>query len=1052
LGKENWEFHYRRLEVFLRGVSFRLRIFHALEGVLLLLSGLLLVLLGSLFPPAFEGTFSYLPFVYSLTAFFLLLFLLFRGLWRVASRRPLQRVAQGVEERFPQLRDDVTNSLLLWQQIRKDPPPTQVSERLIRAQVRRTADKISTLRLQEVVSFKKTFRSLRLLVPMALAFAGVLFMDPHFGSRSLSAILNPFATLPVRITRIAVEPQGLLVLRGSPLTIRAEATGSVPDRLSLILWPEGREELRLNMEPEGKGRFIYHLAQAQRSFRYRATAPHGVSPVYRLQVVDPPEVGKVKLTLYPPEYTRLPAETKEDGHLEALKGTAVNLVAWATKKVQEGIVVLNQENELPLKVQGDRLSGSLLVFSPGTYFIKMKDEHGFENPNPVQYQIRLIPDQYPTTEIISPSEDLEIAGGEVIPIVYTAKDDFGITALKLGYQIGGEEHWLPLQSSRGERSFGPETFRWDLASLALTSGEQVIYRLGVWDNDSVSGPKIAYSRSYTLSVRDEKARAAREGEEAQKIADAVLNLLADHLESKKEQGDLIQSMDEILKTVEKNLERTGERAGRFDFEALQRNLASLKERMGRESPETVTQEMERLALLAEDIAKRARMDEVEALTRELRNRQRRLVDSLNDIKGAPSREGLEAIQKELKKLEDLLRSVMEALGKMATPLPDDFVNSPEMKGLDFQDLFKDLDEIYKKLKAGDLAGALEAAQRLLQALSEMMAALGRAGAQGQMSAFDKLQGEMRQQSGELDKILAEQQKILGETGKMDQEVKEQVAKEIEKRFNRSLPEIQEILNQIENSLPPEQKEATAELKKLLREKQLGRFLERVGELEKEFSSRPGERALLQDLRQKTAEWNAGAREILTQGEKENFSALSSRQNQLQERTGDLKEKLEMLAQLFPGMDTGILNDMREAAHSMGQAGHQLKEEDAPGAIPPEQEAIRRLTKSQQSMQQMAQQMAQQMQASRWGYQLGYDPRPGWYYGPWAPMPTLPQPEFRRPPIPGYTGIDREEFAPPAKDAYRVPKIFREKVLEGLKEEVPSQYKREVERYFRGLTE
>ena len=73
------------------------------------------------------------------------------------------------------------------------------------------------------------------------------------------------------------------------------------------------------------------------------------------------------------------------------------------------------------------------------------------------------------------------------------------------------------------------------------------------------------------------------------------------------------------------------------------------------------------------------------------------------------------------------------------------------------------------------------------------------------------------------------------------------------------------------------------------------------------------------------------------------------------------------------------------------------------------------------MQQMAQQMAMQMQAARWGYPLVYDPRPGWYYGPWVPMPTLPQPEVKRPRERGYTGIDREEFDPPSKDAYQVPK-------------------------------
>ena len=141
---------------------------------------------------------------------------------------------------------------------------------------------------------------------------------------------------------------------------------------------------------------------------------------------------------------------------------------------------------------------------------------------------------------------------------------------------------------------------------------------------------------------------------------------------------------------------------------------------------------------------------------------------------------------------------------------------------------------------------------------------------------------------------------------------------------------------------------------------------------------------------------------------------------------------------------------------MGRASGKLKGEDAPGAIPPEQEAIQHLTRSQQAMQQMARQMAQQMamrmQANRWGYPWGYDPRGGWYYGPWGQLPTLPQPELRRPLERGYTGIDREEFEPPSKDAYKAPKILREKVMEALKEDIPTHYRQEVERYFRGLTE
>jgi hypothetical protein len=242
------------------------------------------------------------------------------------------------------------------------------------------------------------------------------------------------------------------------------------------------------------------------------------------------------------------------------------------------------------------------------------------------------------------------------------------------------------------------------------------------------------------------------------------------------------------------------------------------------------------------------------------------------------------------------------------------------------------------------------------------------------------------------------------------------------------------------------------LEELLKGSKLERFSQLAKDLEKELSDKPEVQKLIRELREMIENLIPGQEEMLAPESKDKFPDLSARQGSLKGRTEGLRKMLEMLAQLFPGMDSEILNDLKEGADFMGEASGKLRAEDAPGSIPPEQEAIRRLTRSQQAMQQMAQQMAMRMQAMRWGYPLAYDPRPGWYYGPWVPMPTLPQPELNRPRERGYTGIDREEFDPPSKDAYQVPKIYREKILDALKEGVPSSYKREVERYFRGLAE
>jgi soluble cytochrome b562 len=512
-----------------------------------------------------------------------------------------------------------------------------------------------------------------------------------------------------------------------------------------------------------------------------------------------------------------------------------------------------------------------------------------------------------------------------------------------------------------------------------------------------------------------------------------------------------------MSDVDYYLERMeGERIERYDLESLKRNMDVLNRKMDDLSNEKITQELERLALLAEDLLKKIRMQEVEALSREIKNRQTRFIDALRDQKGPLTPEKLQGLLKELEKLKELTAQVMEALGQMAAQLPDSFINSPELEGLNFQDLFKDLDEIQQKLMAGDLKGALEAAQRLLQNLSEMMAAMARAGSQSRMGSFDRLQSEMSRQTSELEKIVNEQKEILAGTEAVEEDLRRSLETEIESRLEGMMPPIQLTLEQLQGLLSSEQRDVVAEMKKLLQEEEIETLSGLADNLTAELTDNPAARKLADELVRALNGLTPPLNEAMTDDLREEFPELSTRQEALYEKTNGLGDMLETLSQLFPGMDSEIIHDIKTAAGAMGQASAKLKQTDAPGAIPPEEEAIRSLTRSQQSLQQMARQMAQQMamqmQASRWGYPLAYDPRHGWYYGPWGSLPTLPQPEVKQRRERGYTGIDKEEFDPPAKDAYKAPQALREKVLEALKEDIPPQYQREVKRYFKGLTE
>lgn len=1047
-----WDHDYGRVVRFLKRLTLRLRLLNAIELLLLLASQAIVVLLGTLFADALKKTFPYLPFIYHIAAASSFILLLVVATWRLASCPPIARVAKATEERLPRLGDDVTNSLLLAREMETDSGTEPVSQRLIAAHLHRTAEELQVIDPSAVVSLRRPLRYLKLFVPLLAVFLIALALDPGLINRSFASITHPFSTLPPRVINISLNPGDSVLLRGAPLVIRAQVTGRIPETVWLTILPEAGESRRLTMAPEGDGSFAHRIGAIDSSFRYQAYTSDAVSATHTIRAVAAPDIQKIRLTLIPPEYTRLPRESREGGLIEALKGTLVSIEAETTKPVVEGRIVVDG-SELTLQPKGTRLTGSMLVLNSGAYALKVTDELGFENREPTNYRIQLLADRYPEVEIVDPAGDMEIIGNEIVPIVYTAKDDFSITSVNLIFRLGETERTINLKRGMSGASLGPETFKWDLGSLALNPGDRVTYKLEAWDNDTVTGPKAGYSRSFLLSVRDEKQRIITEALEAEHISEAILNLLGDHLEEKKDRETLSQRLKELSQRIEKHVERMKNDPERFELEALKRNLDSLDKRVLREPGETVTQELERLALLADEISKRARMSELEAMARELRNRQRRLVDALRDLKGALNKEGLEKAMQELRKLQELLQQVMEALSKMTAQLPDEFVNSQELADLDFTDMAGDLDEIQKKLMEGDVAGALEAAQRLLQALTEMMAALQRAGAQSAAGSANRLQSEMSSQAGELDRILQEQKKVLESTEEVDRETQRAVEAEIEKRVSHLLPRFQEMLERLKEQPAFEERDIAEELQGLIEKRQIERFRELLEALVRDGGASPEAQKQLDELIAMTKGLVPQYSGMVSGDSKQRFPDLSAREDNLRERTSSLVERLEMLAQLFPGMDTEILNDLKEAATQMGDATGQLKGENAPGAIPPEQEAIRALSRSQEAMQQMAQQMmASRMQAGRWAYQLGYDPRAGWYYGPWAPLPTLPQPEVKRPPEKGYTGIERQEFEPPSKDSYKAPRVLREQVMDALKEDVPSQYKKDVERYFRGLAE
>jgi hypothetical protein len=503
-------------------------------------------------------------------------------------------------------------------------------------------------------------------------------------------------------------------------------------------------------------------------------------------------------------------------------------------------------------------------------------------------------------------------------------------------------------------------------------------------------------------------------------------------------------------------------------------------------------ELERMALFAQDIGKRAKMRDLENLAQRMARTQKNLLDALTDLDklgkemDATTREALE---REINELEKAMQALMEALSKLPSELPDEFLNNEALQNLELSDMMQTLQQLREQLQQGNLAEAQRLAEDLLRSLNQMLAALQSAQRFAQSMPFGQQQSGMERAQSELDQIMREQSEVLRETTGIDKSLRQRIAEQQRREFEqlqeqlgeeipraqrqmqeaaraphadnrRSRPQtspmnrLDRALDRVTQQLTPE---ASGELLRALQDavQELSAMQQHPAPAAEEFlRHHPELQAMLQNLHemltqsfQHLAHLNSlDGQELLDPHQSEELGQLSHRQHAVRERTEALKNRLDQLSQFIPFLSPELRQNIGEAGEFMADAQGELNERRARQAIPPEEEALRRLSQGQQAMQQAMQQMAQRGQ-------MGQIPVPMVLRRPGDPFAFNQQPfPDRSPRDQGRMGINTRDFKIPGKEEYKAPKQFREEIMEALKRGGPSQFKGQIEQYFKNLTE
>lgn len=578
-------------------------------------------------------------------------------------------LAKKVGERYPEIKDRLANALQLYQEIGS----AGHSDALVAAALQTVQSATGQLDFSLAVNYDRLRSTLRrgsLIAVATLAFY-IIFYNPLTGA--FARLLNPGLEIsePPPFTW-KIHPENAEILQGQNVTIRIELQPNInispvlPDRISIWTRPAGidvyKEEI---LKKDSSGRFTYTAQNLRQNLSYYASAIDNNSPRRRalrsdeflITAIKRPAVKRIQIEINYPDYTGLETRALDEntGDVAAIKGSVIRFRIESTKKLKEAAIVFSDSVRQilhPAKFSVEKAEGTFILSKNGTFHFTLTDQENVHSSNPVDYQMSMIPDDYPLIKLVEPDKDIDINENMTVRILADMQDDFGLTKLILHYKIEQTKSILPSLnefasvdlSSLLDRTHTSQSvpYSWNFSSIGLQPEDIMLYYLEVFDNDAVSGPKSSKSEERRMRFPSlEEILTEVNKEQDQNIAKAE-DIAKESENIRKELDDINKELLKENKKLDwKDKEKVKQLAEKQqkmqkDIEAMKESLDKMTEKMKDNkllSKETLEKYQELQKLLSEVNSKELQ-DVMQKLQQAMQNNfdQKQMKDALRNFK------------------------------------------------------------------------------------------------------------------------------------------------------------------------------------------------------------------------------------------------------------------------------------------------------------------------------------------------------------------------------------------------------------------------------------
>lgn len=849
--------------------------------------------------------------------------------------------------------------------------------------------------------------------------------------------------------------------------------------------------------------------------------------------VTPSKVGGSKFTEKPlaigdfeirydyPSYTGWESKIYSggDGSLRAIKGTIVTIkaksgVALKTAKIQM------EKTSIPATITDKRaIEARITLMEPGWYKISAQGTDGENYSESSAHSIEVLTDEFPFVEIASPAKDQEFEEAGVLPIEFAGEDDFGISEVAIAYSIAGTNGRVKIIAPDDARKKISGTYIWDLSALDLQPGDEVRYYIEILDNDTISGPKKAVSKSYRLSIFSPRREHTRLVNLQWELMDRMVAVLGDVLvrdsgtdeklnaEKLIAEGmeDITKRLDEITTGLQKD-----KLADMNTLELLKNLHAELKDLLEkrkrilakahpsetefapRRAEETTTLENAIIAL--DNELERQKVAEVMMRGKELLEAQRRVAELLAKVR-AGDKDALTALNREMARMQEIMKDLMEALSRTKGNLPEDFINVDALKNLPLSSSADIFEKLRRAIEEGDMENAMKMAEEMQSMLANMMSAMESGAMAFGMGRSGEAIRKLDEYSKRLEDLKKRQEKLFEQTQNIGVETQQNLLEKQKGERQDMMKKLAQLMAQLRKKMEETQQAVEkfqpsdkgvlndptfrdaifrigASIQNLLdyRLTKAEEFLDTANlyNLYDTMQTILNEAGLLQknahyldDLKgvkgkssRKIAdsadEIVSITEEIISILEKmmkpperklgsrelDILNEMATEQEQLRRDTEALQAEMEEFRKQFPFMNAEQERKIGEAGQAMGDAGGKLKRHDPNGALSPQALALRKLSELGEELQGLKERMMQ-------GASMPI-PIP---YGGGSESGMSEEHGYQTPGVfhPGKVEI-------PGRESYKVPEKFREDILKAMQNRAPKLYEMLNKDYYRKLIE